>query len=105
MPGTEVGIGLYGPPLSVPGFRSKVSLWLGTPSIQSRIHALCLTPLAAARAAGTFSQPDIDVAATPAPVSFRKSRREKLFIGISPCHSSSVSGLKRLTTDEINDSA
>ena len=38
MPGTAVSIALNGPPLAWPGLRSKVSIWLGPPVIQSRMH-------------------------------------------------------------------
>src|ERR1700676_2313958 len=77
MPDTEVGIGLNSPASLVPGLRSKVSLWLGPPSIHRRMQALCLTPDAAARAARTLSQPDIAAPPTPAADSFRKSRRDR----------------------------
>src|SRR5579871_673964 len=78
MPDTEVGIGLKSPPFSVFGFMSKVSLWLGPPSIQSRIQALCLLPLLAAWAAKTPSQPDRDVVSRPAVESLKKSRQERM---------------------------
>src|SRR5205807_3308128 len=77
MPGTAVGISLKGPPWAVPGFRSKVSLWLGPPSIHSRMHDLCLAPVAAARPASTLSQPDSDAPVTPAAVSLSRSRRDR----------------------------
>ena len=77
MPGTAVGIGLNSPPLAVPGFRSKVSLWLGPPSIHRRMQALCLTPASAARAASTPIQPDIAAPPTPAADNRRKSRRDR----------------------------
>src|SRR3954468_22787786 len=73
-PGTLVGIGLNSPAPLLSGLRSKVSLWLGPPSIQSRMQLLCLRaggldpPVAAAAwLARTFSQPDIETAPTPTP--------------------------------------
>ncbi len=38
-PGAEVSIGLNSPPLAWPGFRSKVSVWLGPPVIHSKMQA------------------------------------------------------------------
>src|SRR5262245_41586575 len=77
-PGTDVGIGLNSPPSRVPGFMSKVSLCDGPPSIHRRMHALCLAFVWAAWVASTLSQPDIEVAATPAADSLSRSRRERL---------------------------
>src|SRR4051812_29133359 len=75
MPGTLVLIGLKGPPLSVPGLRSKVSLWLGPPSIHKRMQDLVFLFWAAAPWARTLNQPDSDRPLTPAAASFRASRR------------------------------
>ena len=86
MPGTAVVIGLNSPASLVPGLRSKVSLWLGPPSIHSRMQDLCLTPDAAARAASTLSQPDIAAPPTPAADSFRKSRRDRPLMGFQGGH-------------------
>src|SRR5205823_3171203 len=55
---------------------SKVSFWLGPPSIQSRMHDLCLTLASAACAASPSNQPDTEVRAAPAAVNRRKSRRD-----------------------------
>ena len=51
MPGTAVSIALNGPPLAWPGFGSNVSIWLGPPVIQSRMHAFLRVGSAAARPA------------------------------------------------------
>src|SRR4051794_15773409 len=76
MPGTLVLIGLNSPAPLLSGFRSKVSLWLAPPSIHRRMHDLALPlPLLAAALAITGSQPDSEVANTPAADSRRKSRR------------------------------
>src|SRR5579875_63438 len=77
MPGTTVEIGLNSPPSLVPGFKSKVSLWLGPPSIHKRMQDLCLAGVSAVRLANTLSQPDSDTAETPAADSFSQSRRER----------------------------
>src|SRR5438132_4849499 len=75
-PGALVLIGLNSPAPLLSGLRSKVSLWLGPPSIHRRMHDLALPlPLAAAAFAITGIQPDSDVANTPAADSLRKSRR------------------------------
>jgi hypothetical protein len=58
MPGTEVAISLKGPPLVCPGFRSKVSIWLGPPFIHSKMHDRRRCGWAAASAARVSSQPD-----------------------------------------------
>src|SRR5262245_5121494 len=77
MPGTEVAIGLNSPASLVPGFMSNVSFWLGPPSIQSRMHDLCLTPEPAAWAAIRSNQPDIEVRAAPAAANLSQSRRDR----------------------------
>src|SRR5688572_28122704 len=80
MPGTLVAMGLNSPPSLVPGLRSKVSLWVGPPSIHRTMQDLCLTPVWAAWAASTGSQPDSEVAATPAADSLSRSRRERSLV-------------------------
>ena len=65
MPGTLVAIGLNSPPFGVSGFRSKVSLCDGPPSIHSRMHDLVFVPVTAARAASGASQPDSDAPTMP----------------------------------------
>src|SRR5260221_14225314 len=77
MPGTLVLIGLNSPASLVPGFMSKVSLWLGPPSIHRRMHDLVLARVSAAWAASGASQPEIDGASTPSDDRRRKSRRGK----------------------------
>src|SRR5437868_10618273 len=77
MPGTLVLIGLNSPASLVPGFMSKVSLWLGPPSIHSRMHDFVLAFVSAARAASGASHPDSDGVSMPSDESRRKSRREK----------------------------
>src|SRR5437870_13919941 len=78
MPGAEVAIGLNSPASFVPGFRSKVSLCDGPPSIHRTMPDFVFLPLWAAWAATTLSQPDIDRAAMPAPEHFSRSRRERM---------------------------
>src|SRR5262245_13647687 len=78
-PGMDVAIGLNSPPSFVPGFMSKVSLCDGPPSIHRRMHDLCFALVWAACVARTLSQPDIEVAATPAADSLNRSRRDRLF--------------------------
>jgi hypothetical protein len=58
-PGAAVAISLKGPPLACPGFKSKVSVWLGPPFIHSKMHDLpCLAAaLPAAAAANRGNQP------------------------------------------------
>src|SRR5579864_7573524 len=65
-----------GPPWAVPGRRSKVSLWLGPPSIHKRMQDLCCALVSAARVASTLNQPDTEVPRIPAADSLSKSRRE-----------------------------
>src|SRR5687768_11293027 len=78
-PGALVLIGLNSPAPLLSGLRSNVSLWLGPPSIHSRMHDLALPAFAAgaalARLARTSSHPDIDAAPTPAAPSWRNLRR------------------------------
>src|SRR5437762_10570419 len=81
MPETLVGIGLNSPAPLLSGLRSKVSLWLGPPSIHRRMQLLCFfgatESAAAAWLARTDIQPDADATPTPAAESFRNSRRER----------------------------
>jgi hypothetical protein len=58
MPGTDVAISLNGPPLACPGFKSNVSVWLGPPFIQSRMHDRRRCAWTAGVAASTSSQPE-----------------------------------------------
>src|SRR5262245_37111688 len=74
---------LKGPPCAVPGRRSNVSLWLGPPSIHSRMHDLVFARSSAARPAKTLSQPDSPVPRTPAADNFSMSRREKSWFNMS----------------------
>ena len=60
MPGTDVSTGLNGPPLACPGFRSKVSIWLGPPDIHSKIQARRRSERMAASSANAFIQPDAE---------------------------------------------
>src|SRR5262249_61447287 len=76
MPGTDVAIGRNSPASGVPGFMSNVSFWLGPPSIQSKMHDLCLAPDPAACAAIRSSQPDAEVRAAPAAENLRNARRD-----------------------------
>jgi hypothetical protein len=75
IPGTAVAMGLKGPPCSVPGLRSKVSLWLGPPAIHSRMHDFGRALAAAAPRASAGNQPDSEDAITPAVDSRSHSRR------------------------------
>src|SRR5438876_6800890 len=77
IPGIAVAISLYGPPLTWPGFRSKVSIWLGPPFIHSRIQERRRCGLAAASAANVSSQPDTEQPSAPAVDSRNHSRRVK----------------------------
>ncbi len=45
MPFAAVGIALNGPPVSVPGFGSQVSIWLCAPCIQKRMQAFAFAPV------------------------------------------------------------
>src|SRR5271156_6881636 len=57
---------LNGPPFAWPGFRSNVSIWLGPPFIQSRMHDRLRCGLDAASAASAFSHPAGAPPETPA---------------------------------------
>src|SRR5947209_6179402 len=84
-PGTLVLMARYGPPCGVPGLRSKVSLWLGPPSIHSTMHFLACWLFWAARLARIGSQPDSEAPPTPRADSFTKSRRDRPRPGILSC--------------------
>src|SRR6478672_6029772 len=78
-PGALVFTGLNSPAPLLSGLRSKVSLWLGPPSIQRRMHDFArpfpALPALLAASAMTGSQPERAGANTPAAESRRKSRR------------------------------
>src|SRR3954468_2842636 len=76
MPGTAVGMSLNGPPLTCPGFMSKVSNWLGPPVIHRRMHAFLRFGWAAAAFARASNHPETQQPATPADVNRSQSRRE-----------------------------
>src|SRR5437763_80678 len=76
-PGALVAVSLKGPPLEWPGFRSKVSIWLGPPFIHSRMHERRRWGFAAVSAARASSQPDVEQPSTPAVDSRSHSRRLK----------------------------
>src|SRR6476659_6971199 len=80
VPRALVSIGLNSPAPLLSGLRSRVSLWLGPPSIQRRMQRLAfafeLAGDSSARAARTFIQPENEAPNTPAADSFRKSRRD-----------------------------
>src|SRR5712692_2830224 len=76
MPATEVWISLNGPPLAWPGFKSKVSVWLGPPFIQSRMQERRRSGCLAVSAARLSSQPEREKLTTPAEESRSQSRRE-----------------------------
>src|SRR4051812_32506320 len=78
MPGTDVGMGLNSPAPLLSGLRSKVSLWLGPPSIHRRMQLLAFFPWAGAVAAvfaSTFSHPDAEKVPPPAVANCMKDRR------------------------------
>ena len=53
-----VWISRKGPPLAEPGLRSKVSIWLGPPSIHKRTHDRLRRGSVARSAASAGSQPE-----------------------------------------------
>src|SRR6516165_3715130 len=65
IPGTAVAIGLYGPLLACPGLGSKVSVWLGPPDIQSRMHDLRRLGFPAVSAARASIQPEAEAPTAP----------------------------------------
>src|SRR5262249_25050731 len=74
---TEVWVSLNSPPLAWPGFKSKVSIWLGPPFIHKRIQDLRRFGSVAVSAASLSIQPDVEYPTTPAAVRFIQSRRDK----------------------------
>src|SRR5262249_16655072 len=80
-PGAEVCRSWNGPPVGVPGLRSKVSIWLGPPSIHKRMHERLRLGARAASAASAGGQPDRPGPSTPAADSFSHSRRVKRVMG------------------------
>src|SRR4051812_14069032 len=80
-PGALVLTGLKSPAPLLPGLRSRVSLWLGPPSIQRRMQclalALGLARASPARADRTSIHPEAEAPNTPAADSLRKSRRDR----------------------------
>src|SRR5437763_1444432 len=98
-PGAEVLIGLNSPAPLLSGLRSKVSLWLGPPSIHRRMQLLCFLgateSAAAAWLARTDIQPDADATPTPAE-SLRNSRRERSvrLMGSMACEGVRVEGVR-----------
>src|SRR5438132_7066008 len=81
MPGIDVWISLKGPPLTCPGFRSKVSIWLGPPVIHRRMQALRRFGCAAAAFARASNHPETQQPAAPADVKRSQSRREIVDFG------------------------
>src|SRR5262249_8919111 len=77
MPETLVSISLKMPPLSVPGLRSNVSIWLGPPFIHRRMHERLRFGFFAASSAKAGSHPDSEPPRTPAAANLRYSRRER----------------------------
>ena len=75
IPGTVVWIGLNGPLLAWPGLGSKVSVWLGPPDIQSRMHDLRRLGCAAVSAARASIQPEAEAPRAPAAASRITCRR------------------------------
>src|SRR5262249_8986053 len=76
-PSAAVLIGLNSPAPLLSGLRSQVSLWLGPPSIQRRVHDLALpVPPAGAGLGRSRSHPDGGGGETPAAASFSTSRRD-----------------------------
>src|SRR6202795_3659502 len=79
MPETAVSIALKGPPLACPGFRSKVSIWLGPPFIHRRMHERLRSGLVAFCCATASSQPDSENPTVPAMAdNLSASRRDSL---------------------------
>ena len=76
MPGTAVSMALNSPPLAWPGLGSNVSIWLGPPVIQSRMHDLRRPGSAAASAASDSIQPEVEKPTTPAAASRSIWRRD-----------------------------
>src|SRR5579864_1536329 len=79
MPLTLVAIGLK-PLVLLPGFGSKVSMWLGPPVIKSKMQLLCFglpCEVSAACNASRFSQPEAGSDSAPRADNFNHSRRER----------------------------
>src|SRR5262249_30545775 len=74
-PGVSVCVSLKVPPLAVPGFKSKVSIWLGPPFIHKRMHDLRRGSGADASARPS-SHPEAEPPSTPSAESLNQSRRE-----------------------------
>src|SRR5262249_32154020 len=75
-PGALVAISLNGPPLAWPGFKSKVSIWLGPPFIHNRITERLRCGSGAAASARRSNHPDTQPARAPVAATFSQSRRE-----------------------------
>src|SRR4051794_12444530 len=69
MPGAAVSIDLNGPPWAWPVLGSKVSVWLGPPVIQSRMHDFRRFGSSAAEAARVSIQPEAEAPMAPAEAS------------------------------------
>ena len=69
IPGTADWMGLKGPLLAWPGLGSNVSVWLGPPDIQRRMHDLRRLGCAAASAARASIQPEAEAPKAPAAAS------------------------------------
>ena len=68
-------MGLKGPLLAWPGLGSKVSVWLGPPDIQRRMHDLRRFGCAAVSAARASIQPEAEAPEAPAAASRITCRR------------------------------
>ena len=68
---------LNSPPWAWPGLGSKVSIWLGPPVIQSRMHDLPRLGCLAASAARASIQPEVEKLTTPAAASRSIWRRDR----------------------------
>src|ERR1700733_6617791 len=75
MPGTDVWMGLNGPLLAWPGLGSNVSVWLGPPDIQRRMHDLRRFGCLAVSAARASIQPEAEAPMAPAAASRITCRR------------------------------
>src|SRR5262249_26090144 len=73
-----VAIALKGPPNSVPGFGSQVSIWLCAPCIQKRMQDLAFAVFSCASAGKRPNFPARPAAAEPPRAIRTKSRREQL---------------------------
>src|SRR5262245_9218576 len=75
MPGTADDIGLNGPLLAWPGLGSNVSVWLGPPDIQSKMHDFRRLGWSAVAAASASIQPEAEAPKAPAAASRITCRR------------------------------